>query len=61
MFGIRKRGVPVNEKKTYKSTDTVSVLGLVCEKMSEKNVRTSDTWSTGRGGQTVEKGGRQYC
>jgi hypothetical protein len=30
-----KRTAESNEKKTYQSTDRVTVLGLVCEKMSE--------------------------
>ena len=33
---IRKRTVETNEKKTYQSTDRVTVLGLVCEKMAER-------------------------
>ena len=35
---IRKRTVETNEKKTYQSTDRVTVLGLVCEKMTERVV-----------------------
>ena len=33
-----KKAVEVNEKKTYQSTDRVTVLGLVCEKMAERVV-----------------------
>jgi len=36
MSGIHKRAVETDKKKTYHSTDRVTVLGLVCEKMAER-------------------------
>ena len=36
MAGMRKRAVETDKNKTYQRTDRVTVLGLVCEKMSER-------------------------
>jgi hypothetical protein len=36
MSGMRKRAGETDKKKTYQRTDRVTVLGLVCEKMSER-------------------------
>ena len=38
MSAIRKRTTSVNEIKTYQSMDRVTVLGLVCEKMTVRVV-----------------------
>jgi len=38
MSAMCKRAAEANEKKTYQSTDRVTVLGLVCEKMAERVV-----------------------
>ncbi len=35
MSMIRKRSQDDNQKKTYERKDSVTVLGMVCEKMSE--------------------------
>jgi hypothetical protein len=47
MSVMRKRTVETDKKKTYQRADRVTVLGLVCEKMT-----VSGTRSTGTGGQT---------
>ena len=39
MSMVRKRYERVNEQKTYKRTDRVTLLGLVCEKMAERVVK----------------------
>jgi hypothetical protein len=36
MSGIRKRAVETDHKKTYQGVDRVTVLGLVCERMTER-------------------------
>jgi hypothetical protein len=36
MSGIRKRAAAPDKKKTYQGADRVTVLGLVCEKMTER-------------------------
>ena len=38
MSGMRKRAAEADKKKTYRCTDRVTVLGLVCEKMAERVV-----------------------
>ena len=38
MCGIRQRSELDKQKKTYQRTDRVTVLGLVCEKMSKRVV-----------------------
>ena len=38
MSSIRKRETEADKKKTYRGTDRVTVLGLVCEKMAERVV-----------------------
>ena len=35
MSGMRKRATETDKKKTYQRADRVTVLGLVCEKMSK--------------------------
>ena len=35
-YGMRKRAVETDKKKTYQRTDRVTVMGLVCGKMAER-------------------------
>jgi hypothetical protein len=40
MSSMRKRATETDKKKTYRGADRVTVLGLVCEKMTDRVVRS---------------------